>query len=439
MFETRKIDSFFSGEKNLLDEEEKIYISRRTKVVRFFKLFLPCLTALLLGLGVILFDFEANSDSIMPLNEEEKIYFEKFRMKNTTFEITEKDNQYSTLKAAVVEEIEPNSKIYNLTKPDAKSLGKDSVMTLLAENGVFDQNKQLLDLKTNVIASYNKDMEITTNSASYSFLTESGYGNEQIIGKGSKGYFKADKFTFDKKKGEATLINHVYMQSKDLELRSPDSATLFLNENKFVAKNSLAQKGKDTLKSDVLTVFFKDTKTFEIEKALGVGHVEIHSGGKIAYSNKAQYDADTGLLTLSENVKITSSSNYVATAALGIYDLNKKTFTLEHNVRIEKGTSVITAPKAVYFQNKEEFHFYGDITVTQEDGTAKAKRGVYYIKKNLAELENNVIIVKDGNEVRGDKAISDFATSKSRLVAKKGGRIFGKLIESTFKKNAKGK
>lgn len=47
MFETKKIDTFFTGDKNLLEEEEKIYVSRRTKVVRFFKLFMPCLTALL--------------------------------------------------------------------------------------------------------------------------------------------------------------------------------------------------------------------------------------------------------------------------------------------------------------------------------------------------------------------------------------------------------
>ena len=439
MFETRKIDSFFSGERNLLDEEEKIYISRRTKVVRFFKLFLPCLTALLLGLGIVLFDFEANSESIMPLAEEEKIYFEKFRMKNTTFEITEKDNQFSTLKADIVEEIEPNSKIYNLTNPNAKSLGKDTVMTLEAKNGVFDQNKQLLDLKNDVVANYNKEMEITTNSASYSFLTEKGYGNEQIVGKGTKGYFKASQFSFDKKKGEATLIHHVYMQSKDMELRSPDTATLFLNENKFVVKNSLAQKGKDTLKSDVLTVFFKDTKAFEVENAVGVGHIEIHSDKKTAYSDKIEYNKDSGILKLSENVKIIGPSNYVATAASGIYDIDKKTFTLEEDVRIVKDTSVITAPKAVYFQNKEEFHLYDSITITQEDGTVKAKRGVYYIKKNMAELENDVIIVKNGNEVRGDKAISDFTTSKSRLIAKKGGRIFGRIIEGTFKKNAKGK
>ena len=57
MFETHKIDTFFSGEKSVFDEDEINFISRRTKIVRFFKLFLPSLTALLLGLGVILFDF----------------------------------------------------------------------------------------------------------------------------------------------------------------------------------------------------------------------------------------------------------------------------------------------------------------------------------------------------------------------------------------------
>ena len=62
MFDTQKIDSFFSGDKNLLDEKEKIFMSRRMKVVRFFKLFLPCLVALLLGLGIVLFDFDNNAD-----------------------------------------------------------------------------------------------------------------------------------------------------------------------------------------------------------------------------------------------------------------------------------------------------------------------------------------------------------------------------------------
>ena len=196
MFDTKKIDSFFSGEKNLLEEEEKIYISRRTKVVRFFKLFLPCLTALLLGLGVVLFDFESNSDSTISLAEEDKIYFEKFRMQNTVFEITEKDNQFSTLKAQVVEETGANTKIYDLTLPTAETLDKGKVITASAKKGTYNQITQDLNLIGDISGDYNHIMTITTQSASYNFSKEFGFGHEQIIGKGDNRYFKADEFTF---------------------------------------------------------------------------------------------------------------------------------------------------------------------------------------------------------------------------------------------------
>lgn len=463
MFETQKIDSFFSGEKNLLDEEEKVFISRRTKVVRFLKLFLPCLTALLLGLGIALFDFDTNNDTTISLADEEKIYFEKFRMKNTVFEITERDNQHSTLRADIVEEIEPGKKLYNLVNPDAETLDKGKIITLSAETGTYNQNKQLLDLKKKVVANYNKEMEAHTNSASYNFAKEYGYGNEKIIGQGERGSFEADKFTFDKKKGIGTLIKNVVIKSQDFELKSPEKATLFLNDSKFISTRATVKKGKDILKGDTVTAFFKDTKSFDIDKAYSNGHTEIYSDGKKAFADRGEYQASTGLVKLFDNVKIVDTNGYTATADSGIYDsakklftlqknvkvkdkngytaiaengiydLNKKTFTLEKNVKIDKGTNVITAPKAIYFQNKDEFRFYDDVKVTQEDNTATATSGVYFVKKNIAELEGNVVITKKGNIVRGDKAISDFTTSKSRLIAKNGGRISGKLIESTLK------
>ena len=469
MFDTKKIDSFFSGEKNLLEEEEKIYISKRTKIVRFFKLFLPCLTALLLGLGVILFDFESNSDSPLSLAEEDKVYFEKFRMKNTVFEITEKDNQLSTLKAQVVEETGANTKIYELTLPTARTLDKGKIITASAQKGTYNQTTQNLDLIGDIKGDYNNIMSITTPSASYNFAKEFGFGHEQIVGKGDNRYFKADEFTFDKKKGMITLLGHVFMQNNDLELRTPDKTILFLHENKFTATNALFQKGKDTLKADQLTVFFKDTKNFEIAKAYADGHVEIQNSGKKAYADHSEYQADSKQFKLSKNVKIVDASGYTASGDNGlfddiqktftlqnnvlitgkggykattkktIYDFNKKTLTLLDGVRIEKDGGTITAPKAVYFQAKDEFRLYDHVRVVQADGTAEAKSGVYYIKKNFAELEHDVIITKDGNQIRGDKAISDFTTSKSRLIAQKGNRVFGKLFESSFKKKSKDK
>lgn len=469
MFETKKIDSFFSGEKNLLDEEEKIFIGLRMKVVRFLKLFLPCLTALLLGLGVVLFDFETNVDTSWSLADEERLYFEKFRMKNTVFEITEKDNQLSTLKASVVEEKEPNSKIYNLVSPEAQTLDKGRIFSLIAAEGVYNQNTQILNLNSNVVAHYNNEMTIKTNSATYNFLTELGFGDEKVIGSGEKGYFEAEKFKLDKKKQTIDLINKVYLKSKDMELRTPDHAILYNSENKFVAFNAVVHKGKDVLQGDILTILFKNTKDFEIDKAYSKGHTAILAQNKQVFADHGEFDANTNvvklfekvtiidesgykavadegifdntkkILTLNNNVTVTDKSGYTATAAIGTYDMNKKTFTLAEDVKITKGTSIINAPKAIYFQAKNEFRFYENVTVTQEDGTATAKSGVYYIKKNLAELENDVVITKNGNQVRGDKAISDFTTSKSRIIAKSGRKIFGKLFENTFKKKTKDK
>ena len=284
MFDTQKIDSFFSGEKNLLDEEEKIYTTRRTKVVRFFKLFLPCLTALLLGIGVVLFDFDTNGDSTFVLADEERIYFEKFRMKNTVFEITEKDNQLSTLKAEMVEETEPGKKLYDLQEPRARTFDKGKTITLRAQKGKFDQNKKLLNLYTDVVGNYNKQMEVKTNSATYSFATEAGYGNEKVVGNGEKGHFEADKFTFDKKKGIITLIQNVLLKNDKAELRSPTKATLFFNDKKFVALKATIKKGTDILKGDTVTAHFKDMRGFEVTKALAEGHTEIVSDGKKAFA-----------------------------------------------------------------------------------------------------------------------------------------------------------
>ena len=404
MFDTRKIDSFFSGEKNLFDEKEKSFISRRTRVVRFFKLFLPCLTAMLFAIGVALFDFSNSSDTGLVVDSEERIYFEKFRIKNTVFEITEKDNQISIIKADTVEETIAGSKIYNLTNPDAQSINDETIITLISKNGSYNQNTRILELSEDVVANYNKEMTVKTAKVSYNFHTMEGYGNNKIVGTGNKGNFSANRFSFNKKQNTITLINDVLLSSNDIEVTTPKKATLYANDNKFIAEDAVVKKGKEKLKGDLLTVFFKDTKNFEIEKAFSNGNPEVYSNGERAYADEVQYLPSSSIINLNGNVKIV------------------------------KGNSIATANKAVYNQTKEEFYLYDNVKIQQQGTTASADKGVYFVKKNVAELEKNVVINKDGNMVKGDKAISDFNTSKSRLIAKNGGRISGKLIESKLDK-----
>lgn len=432
MFEINKIDHFFSNEKNPFEEEERFFVTKRMKIVRFLKLFLPCLTAMLLGLGVVLFEFDTTNDSSFLIKEQEKVYFEKFQMNNPVFEVTEKDNRFSIIKANKIEEAFKGKKIYNLTNPDAVMYDKDKVVTLASELGIYNQDKTILELNNNVVGDYNKQMKINTNSATYIFSEERGFGNEKIYGASPKGNFIANSFNYDKKSGKFDLIGNVLLSSDDIKLETPNKATLFFHDNKFEAINPTTTKGKDILKTDLLVAHFKDLKNFEIEKATTFGNTKIYTNNKEASSQNGEYDASTGLIKLFNNVKIIDENGYIATADNGVYDSTNKQFILTDNVEITKGSSKILTPKAIYFQNKEEFFFYDDVKVIQEEGTASAQSGVYYVKRNIAELNGNVVLTKDSNTVKGDKAISNFNTSKSKLIAKSGGRISGKLIESSL-------
>ncbi len=432
MFEINKIDHFFSNEKNPFEEEERFFVTKRMKVVRFLKLFLPCLTALLLGLGIVLFEFDTTNDTSLLIKEQEKVYFEKFQMNNPVFEVTEKDNRFSIIKASKVEEAFKGKKIYNLTTPDAIMYDKDKVITLASELGIYNQDKTILELKNKVISNYNEQMKINTNSATYIFSEERGFGNEKIFGTSPKGNFVANSFIYDKKGGKFDLIGNVVLSNNDIKLETPDKASLFFNDNKFEAINPTTTKGQDVLKADLLVAHFKDLKNFEIERATTFGNTKIYTNNKIALSQNGEYDASTGLIKLFNNVKIIDENGYIATADNGVYDSTNKQFILTDNVEITKDSSKILTPKAIYFQNKEEFFFYDDVKVIQEEGTASAQSGVYYVKQNIAELKGNVVLTKDGNTVKGDKAISNFNTSKSKLIAKSGGRISGKLIESSL-------
>ena len=462
MFETHKIDTFFTGDKNLFDKDEEIFISRRTKVVRFLKLFLPCLTATLLGVGVALFNFDTTQPTLS-VDKDDNFYFEKFRMKNTVFEVTDEDNQFSILKAKTVEENKPGSKIYELEKPDAKTIDGDKTITLKANNGVYNQNNEELFLEGDVESLYDEQMLIKTNSANYNFKTEKGSGKEKITGEGENKNFSAIGFSFDKKNNILTLNKDVYLKSDNLSLTTPKQATLYINKNMFIANDAVVKKDNDSLEGNELKVFFKDTKNFEILKAFSKGNTKIKTNKKTATADRGEYFADKNIANLYDNVRVRDDSGYDARAKKGTYYLTKNNFVLDDDVKIVKGANtaytdkaifyqdkkefhflgnikiingknVAYTDKAIYYQNKDEFHFFGNVKINQQDTTATSKKGIYFVKKNIVELIDNVIIEKNGNMVRGDKAISDFNTSKSKLIAKKGGRISGKLIESKLKK-----
>ena len=122
MFDSHKIDAYFNGEKNLRLQTETA-LSRRAKIMRWVKLVLPCLAALLIGLLIIIPHLQ-NDDSRfdMDITRPKKGELEKLHMEQTVFYITDAENKVNNFNADKIDETEPGSKLLKLINPDRKSV-----------------------------------------------------------------------------------------------------------------------------------------------------------------------------------------------------------------------------------------------------------------------------------------------------------------------------
>ena len=98
MFDSHKIDAYFNGEKNLRLQTETA-LSRRAKIMRWVKLVLPCLAALLIGLLIIIPHLQ-NDDSRfdMDITRPKKGELEKLHMEQTVFYITDAENKVNNFR-----------------------------------------------------------------------------------------------------------------------------------------------------------------------------------------------------------------------------------------------------------------------------------------------------------------------------------------------------
>ena len=117
MFDSHKIDAYFNGEKDLRPAAETM-LTRRAKIMRWIKLALPSLAALLIGLLIVLPGLQTDDDRFeLDVTRPKKGELEKLHMENTVFYITDADNQVNNFNADKIDETEPGSKLIKLINP----------------------------------------------------------------------------------------------------------------------------------------------------------------------------------------------------------------------------------------------------------------------------------------------------------------------------------
>ena len=140
------------------------------------------------------------------------------KTKNFTFQGIDELNQPFYLHAKKYQKITNNNNKLLFEKPSAEiNLKKGKWLTMNAEKGVFDIEKQSLELIENVIFLHSDWEQIDTNNAIIDLKNAKIYGNKKIFGKNETISFSSEGFEVQKTVKNFQLLGKSKINIKNIK------------------------------------------------------------------------------------------------------------------------------------------------------------------------------------------------------------------------------
>jgi lipopolysaccharide export system protein LptA len=173
----------------------------------------------------------------------------------------------------------------------------------------------------------------------------------------------------------------------------------------FVARgNARAVRGEVQILADELRAYYRKTTqgATEIWRLDAIGAVRIKSAEGTAFGDKALYDVDNSILTITgKNLKLISGQDWLTATDQLEYWEKKQMAYFRKNKKNEQRIYRVDAFDAV--------------KVSAGKDEATSDRGVYNVESGIATLTGNVKIVRDKNVLNGCSANVNMNTGVSRL------------------------
>lgn len=201
MSDIKKIDNFFTPQKKpVVKKQPKQPL--RLKIIKFIKLALPALAALLIGLLIIIPQLKKNLNDIKEeIITPYKGELEKLHMENSVFYITDYKNMVNNFKADTLDETEPGSKIIKMINPRGKiPTTQTEDVFVKAPLGFFNQNTKLLTLQQGVNLHYSAGITADTEEMFVDFNEGKAYGVKPIVTQSESAKINAQGFEYYKDK-----------------------------------------------------------------------------------------------------------------------------------------------------------------------------------------------------------------------------------------------
>ena len=183
-----KILNLFSFKLNTNSYERSLFLRKL-----YYKL-----APFILGIFFILIFFWSSIQDVYIENKKPVLENKKSK-KNFTFQGIDELNQPFFLQAKKYQKIINNENKLLFEKPHAEINLKDGKwLTVIAKEGIFDLEKQTLELIGDVLFLHSDGQQIDTNNAIIDLKKGKIYGNKKIFGKNETINFSSDGFELNK-------------------------------------------------------------------------------------------------------------------------------------------------------------------------------------------------------------------------------------------------
>lgn len=243
--------------------------------------------------------------------------------------------------------------------------------------------------------------------------------------------------------------------SQPLEITADGTLEWLRNEKLLVArKNALAVQGDSSVAAQTLSAEYREGKDgggMQIWKITAETGVVLKSKDTQAYGEKAVYDLDSGLATMTgEGLKMISPDQTVTARDRFEYRVNEGRFEAIGAAKVVRpkpsgnGTDTLSADtiSAIMKDNGkgervlETLEAKGNVVIVTPTETVTGAHGVYKSDTNKAELDGGVKIVRGPNTLQGQRAEVDMNTNTSRIFGSDTptGRVRGVFYPGSEKK-----
>lgn len=238
-----------------------------------------------------------------------------------------------------------------------------------------------------------------------------------------------------------------------VEITADQSLEWNRSKQVFVAtKNAKAVQGESAIAAETLTAHYRDgaKSDLEIYELKARGQVKITNQDNTAYGERATYDLDKGLATLTGGDLRLVSPNQTITAQ------EHFEYWVTDGRVIAKGRPRVTRPKigggtdtlesnemvATLVENTkgqrvvETLEAQGNVVITTPTEVVTGAYGIFRSATNKAELSGGVTIKRGPNILEGERAEVDLTTNISELFGSNlpGGRVRGVFFPNSDKK-----